>query len=277
MSVLFLRHMLVAVGVPALCLLALGRAESPPLTLTPMKAFSATLPSGEGKILFYKYCVECHGAELIRKRLEGRSGWILRYWEDLVFEMIEQWGAPIGRQEVEPIARYLLQNFGAQFKPTSLETLLPAGDSRNQIARKCTPCHDPGTTIGLRIGLPAPAWEKLLERMQDYGAPVVTEEIEQLGLYLQQNLASDRDMPTDPLRELDSFLPHAPGRNLVLATCLSCHGPTEFKKHLQEPAGEDPYYWNRVVRRMRQRWEAPLEEQDEETVVQYLNSHFTRN
>ena len=51
---------------------------------------------------------------------------------------------------------------------------------------------------------------------------------------------------------------------------------TYQEEWFEEPAGKDPYYWNRVVHRMRQRWEAPLEEQDEETVVQYLNSHFTR-
>ena len=74
--------------------------------------------------------------------------------------------------------------------------------------------------------------------MRDYGAPVVTEEIDQLSLYLQQNLASHRDTPTDPLRELDSFLPNAPGRNLVLATCLSCHGPTEFKNIFRNLPGK---------------------------------------
>jgi hypothetical protein len=266
-----------ALGTGALCLVLLGTAQAPPLTMTPLKALSATLPSGEGKILFYKYCVMCHGAELIGKRLEDRRGWIFRYWEDLVFEMIDQWGAPISREEVDPIARYLMQNFGLPGEQPSLEALLPAGDQRQMILQRCTPCHDPGITIQLRVDLPATAWKKLLQRMRTYGAPLSPDEVESLSLFLSQNLTSDGETAQkNPVRQLDALLPDRPGKDLTLVACLSCHGPSEFKKRLEQHSREEPYYWRRVVHRMREQWEAPLQEPEVDLLVDYLSSHFTR-
>lgn len=273
-----------AATVGTLCLLFLAEMKAASVPITPLRGFSATLPAGEGKILVLKYCVACHGPELTRKRLEERRGWIRRYWEDLVFEMMYGWGADIRREEVEPIARYLEENFGPETNRSEppgkegLETLLPPGEPRNVILAKCTVCHGPEVTrrrMESRIGLSASGWKKVLTRMMSYGASLAEDEMEQLSVYLGADFGSSYS-PAEklPIQEFYSFLPDGPGKNLIVADCLSCHGASELKQRIEDHPRGDPYYWEGVVRRMKKQWEAPMEEEEVDVTIEYLNAHF---
>ena len=273
-----------AAAAAALCLLFLAEMNAASFPITPLRDFSATLPAGEGKILVFKYCVACHGPELTRKRLEERRGWIRRYWEDLVFEMMYGWGATIRREEVEPIARYLEENFGPQPDgpeppgKEALEAVLPPGEQSNVILAKCTVCHGPEVTMRRmqsRIGLSASGWKKLLTRMKSYGAPLAEDEMEQLSVYLSADFGSSY-APGEalPIREFYSFLPEGPGKDLVVADCLSCHAASELQKRMEDRPRGDSYYWEGVVRRMKKQWEAPLEEEEVDLAIEYLNAHF---
>ena len=273
-----------AAAAAALCLLFLAEMNAASFPITPLRDFSATLPAGEGKILVFKYCVACHGPELTRKRLEERRGWIRRYWEDLVFEMMYGWGATIRREEVEPIARYLEENFGPQPNGSEppgkelLEAVLPPGEQSSVILAKCTVCHGPAVTrrrMQSRIGLSASGWKKLLTRMKNYGAPLAEDEMQQLSVYLSADFGSSSAPAQElPIQEFYSFLPEGPGKDLVVADCLSCHAASELQKRMEDRPRGDSYYWEGVVRRMKKQWEAPLEEEEVDLAIEYLNAHF---
>lgn len=269
------------VGVMSLLIPQAGRALPLPITL--LRAFSAMLPNGEGKILVFKYCVMCRGAKLTRKRLQERKGWKQEDWEDLVSEMMDGWGATMEREEVEPIAEYLVANFGPSVVKSSseekdkLEGLLAPGDPKKVILAKCTSCHDrevTGQRLESRAGLPAPVWKRLLIRMKAYGAPVTSDEIEQLSNYLASSLGSQTKI--SPVGELYSYLPEGSGKELVMAYCLSCHGVAELKRRIEDGSKEDQYYWERVVFRMKKQWESPLEDEEADAISNSLNSHFAK-
>ena len=61
-----------------------------------------------------------------------------------------------------------------------------------------------------------------------------------------------------------------------MANCLSCHGPSELQRQIDANAQAESFFWKRVVGRMRKRWEAPLQEDEMKTVIDYLNLHFTQ-
>lgn len=245
--------------------------------ISPLKQLSAVLPSSEGKILVFKYCVACHGPALIQKRLESGRGWPLNYWEDVISQMIQSWGATIEPAEVPAIARYLESTYGAALSTAraALEAL-PAGTEKDLLEGKCFGCHDRDVTarrMAARRDLPAPAWTTLLGRMNRYGARLSDAELSQLSAYLERAMAS-REGAADPkrLKALSSALPDRDGKNVVLAVCLSCHGPDELRQRIEAFSTDDPFSWERVVRRMQTRWEAPLDDGDVEVTVKYLNS-----
>ena len=255
-------------------LLPVGHVHASSNPITPVREFSAVLPSGEGKILVLKYCVACHGPRVARARLEAGK------W------MSEQWGAIMESGDTEPLAQYLEENFGedSQQPPPEeknrLEALLPPGGEKNLILGKCIGCHQErvlARRLESRRGLPAQVWKQVLSRMKSYGAPLTEDEIGPLSAYLESCLGSDtqRTEPS-PAGELYSFLPAGAGKDLIAAQCLACHGASELKNRIEKHPPEDPNYWEAVVRRMKDRWEATLEEEEVTAVVAYLNSRFAR-
>ena len=273
-------------SVPLLWLLLLvvllqGSPSVAQVSITPLGLYSSTLPNGVGKVLLYKYCITCHGVELVQKRLDERRGGELRAWEDLVYEMISSWGAPIEIYEVEPIAQYLLNNYGPQTVANSqsgLEALFSGASEGTLIMEKCVACHDERVTRQLlqsRSGFPSSVWKKILERMGAYGAPITKHETEQLSVYLAKSLdKTDSPNQKKSNQDLYAFLPEGEGKDLVVAICLSCHGALEFKERVEEHPVAEEQYWEPVINRMRNQWKAPLEVSEMEMIVAYLNSHF---
>ena len=258
-------------GAGTIGILLFGLAGGALAQTSALREFSAILPGGEGKILVFKYCVACHGVNAAWGRLE-KGMWMSGAWDTL-----------LEPAEIEPLARYLEENFGEDPRELStagqerLETLLPEGDGRSEILARCVACHEPGRTartLAARAGLPGAAWQRILERMEAYGAPLTAEETERLSLYLSQRLAFGEG--TGSVRERDSFLPEGPGKDLVLAHCLSCHGASELGRRLRNQSATSGFSWQEVVSRMREKWEALLDDEDEKEVVQYLQRYFPR-
>ena len=258
---------------------------TPASDLTPLKLYSATLPSGVGKVLVYKYCFACHGFELTRQRLEQLRGLPLEQWENLLSEMIDSWGATIERHEIGPVSRYLFENYGPNTVSDSppsgaaLEEFLPPGPEQKIILQKCVACHNAALTrhrLADRAGIPTSGWKKILGRMKGYGVPLTDGETEQLSAYFADSLSKEATPAMESNQELESFLPAGPGKDLILAQCLSCHVGLELKQRIQQQSSSDQYYWERVVSRMRNQWEAPIEENEVVVVAEYLKSHFTR-
>lgn len=258
-----------------------GLAVGGTLATTPLRSLSALLPSGEGKILVLKYCVTCHGPQVLRKRLEERRQWQTKDWEDLVFEMNESWAASIAREEIDPIVQYLSAAFGPEAsesaKLNQLKMSLQGVQLKQLVLDKCTACHAPGITavrLKSRVGLPAAGWKKVLIRMQGYGASLTDAEIRQLSESLASSFGSSSKETTEPIGQLYSSLPAGDGRDSIVAQCLSCHDVSDFRRQLSDHPTKDEYYWDRVVRRMKEQWDAPLLEGDIETITGYLKSHF---
>lgn len=264
-----LRSISSAVWAGVLSLLLLGLASASAAPITPLQEFSSLLPSGEGKILVFKYCVACHGPKVARTRLQAGK------WMD------DQWGAILEREDVAPLASYLDENFSSDSKgEDGLEALLPPGEPKKIISQKCISCHDQqvtGRRLESRAGLPSRVWKKILDRMKNYGTPFREEEIQELSVYLGSGLKpNDSTGPDGSVKEFYSFLPDGAGKDLVAANCLSCHGPSDLKKRIDQPSRTAPAYWDVTVRRMKDKWDAPLEEQEVEATIQYLNSHFNK-
>ena len=250
--------------------------------VTPLKLYSATLPGGVGKVLLYKYCVTCHGVDLVRKRLEQLRGMKLEEWENLVYAMIDSWGAPIERQETGPLSRYLFDNYGpdtVSSSNTTLEEYVPAGPQHIIILQKCLACHDATVTrrrLQARVGSPASVWRQIVARMRTYGVALTDEEVAQVSQYLGSVSKTASSQNEKMANEFYAFLPAGNGKDLITATCLSCHGAIELKQRMESHPAGDQHYWERVVGRMRNQWQAPLEENEAGVAVEYLNTHFSK-
>ena len=109
-----------------------------------------------------------------------------------------------------------------------------------------------------------------------WGATIEPQEIPILVRYLTDTFASvpsnAQEMANSgALKTFASSLPDGDGKNVILAVCLSCHGPEELGRRIQT-APRDDFYWQRVVTRMQSRWEAPLDAGEVERAVTYLNT-----
>ena len=265
----FLRR--ASVGV-LICVLVARSANTSAVSITPLKQLSASLPSGAGKVLVFKYCVKCHGPGTTETNLKAE-----RWMEDF-------WDAVIDAQDMPTLGTYLEANFRPEGVPSEarnkLESFLPPGELKNVVLRKCIACHDAATTrrrLESRAGSRASTWKSILMRMKEYGAPLVDAEIDEVSAYLGSGLASKNVLvEKNALQELYSFLPDGLGGELMMAHCLSCHGASEFKNRIVENSNNDKTYWERVVRRMKDEWEAPLEEDEVSTVITYLTSNFAK-
>jgi mono/diheme cytochrome c family protein len=161
-----------------------------------------------------------------------------------------------------------------------LSAVLPAGEGKILVLKHCVACHGP-VEVQKRLevgrGWPATYWEDLvLQMIHGWGATIESGEVPIIVGYLSDTFGgvpSKAQASIDPsaLKTFASALPEGEGRNVVLAVCLSCHGPDELKRRI-ETAPRDDFYWQRVVTRMQSRWEAPLDASDVVLAVNYLNA-----
>jgi len=94
----------------ALFLLALAGSLAVALTADDVAEEARALPSGAGKELVVKVCLECHGTGHFRgQRLTPDD------WSDKVYDMIDR-GAKANDDQVAAVVAYLAKNFGKDSK-----------------------------------------------------------------------------------------------------------------------------------------------------------------
>ncbi|MEW5881569.1 MAG: cytochrome c [Pseudomonadota bacterium] len=91
-----------------LVLLLAGCAAPTPTTVQLAQETPIALPDGPGKDKVGQ-CVACHSLDYIamNSRFLDKAGWTAS-----VNKMINVFGAPIPKEDVEPIAAYLAQHYG---------------------------------------------------------------------------------------------------------------------------------------------------------------------
>jgi hypothetical protein len=78
--------------------------------LIPSLATAQGFPDGEGRDAFLAACSACHALTRItdpHRKLTAEE------WEFHLYDMISR-GAPVYEKDIEPIRRYLIENFSAQ-------------------------------------------------------------------------------------------------------------------------------------------------------------------
>jgi len=78
--------------------------------LFPVFAFSQVLPEGEGRDAMLTACTSCHGLDRItnpHRKLNAEE------WEFHLYDMIAR-GAPVYEKDIEPLRRYLIDNYAVR-------------------------------------------------------------------------------------------------------------------------------------------------------------------
>jgi len=73
-------------------------------------ATAQAFPDGEGRDAFLVACSACHALSHIT---DPHRALTVQEWEFHLYEMISR-GAPVYEKDIEPIRRYLIDNFSAQ-------------------------------------------------------------------------------------------------------------------------------------------------------------------
>jgi mono/diheme cytochrome c family protein len=104
---------ILAAAIAAPILAAPGRARSatprsvPPAALPILGTRLSEFPSGEGKVLADKACLQCHGADLPRQQRLTEKQWTAEV------EKMMRWGAELSADDKNALIGYLSAHFGS--------------------------------------------------------------------------------------------------------------------------------------------------------------------
>jgi hypothetical protein len=101
----------VAASLACLAFVAVTFAATTKIELPPERA---TLKDGPGAELANGRCLICHSAEYVTTQPPGKP---LAFWKAEVEKMRKVYGAPIGEDQVGPIAEYLTRAYGSEGQP----------------------------------------------------------------------------------------------------------------------------------------------------------------
>lgn len=153
---------------------------------------------------------------------------------------------------------------------------LPPGEGRPLVLETCVQCHDLRPIVSQRK--PGPAWRRTVNEMVWRGAPLFPGEAEAVAGYLAAAFGPQaRSAPNAAPNGAPSAaaapaaeLPEGPGRELVMAACLSCH---DLAPTLQARKSEAE--WRHSLGLMA-RLGAKLNGREQETVARYLARALAR-
>ncbi len=139
------------------------------------------LPPGPLQEKARKACLGCHTADIIVQQQLNR-----RVWTREVDKMI-RWGAPVAAEDREALIDYLAQHFGPREEeaPTAA---LPSGAGQEKVRAACLGCHD--AAIIAQQQLDRRSWERRLDKMIRWGAPVRARNREVILNYLVKNYSA---------------------------------------------------------------------------------------
>lgn len=254
------------------------------------------LPDGEGKDLVLGACVQCHAlTEVTMQRKTPEK------WQTTIRDMVSR-GAQVKPDEIEIISSYLAQHFkpgadiapasakesGASATPNQTASTLPDGEGKNMILAKCTECHYLTAITYKRKSIEG--WIATVRNMVKLGASVTPQEQELIVEYLSKNLgpadlkaakadkgnvglpAKSKEPDTVPSAKPGSAqtvsLPDGAGKNLILASCVECHGLQEILGLRKNARG-----WKQTVDDMVSRG-AQVTTIEAQAIVEYLAANF---
>ena len=151
------------------------------------------LEIAKGREAMGRTCTGCHRNILGVVGFQRKSR---EQWRDTVYSMIGR-GAQILPDEIEPIASYLVANFGPNSAPPASRTetsgstpavqgglaqQLPDSEGRSILLSKCQQCHD--LEMATEVTGAQDDWNTTVSRMVSYGAIVTPAEQEILIAYL---------------------------------------------------------------------------------------------
>ncbi len=140
---------------------------------------------------------------------------------------------------------------------------LPPGDGHDVVAQACTLCHSLNTVLQLRQS--DEGWRSIVDYMVLHGAQLTPEEADKAVTYLATNFGPGVNLP-QPTTQVS--LPDGPGKDLVAANCVVCHGLDRIAAAKRTPSD-----WNSVLSRM-QFLGAPVSGDDKKTIAAYLDTNF---
>ncbi len=139
------------------------------------------LPPGPMQEKASKACLGCHTAQIIVQQQLNR-----RVWTREVDKMI-RWGAPVAVEDREALIAYLAQHFGPR-EQEAPAAAFPPGPGEEKVRDACLGCHD--AAIIMQQQLDRRSWERALDKMIRWGAPVRAEDREVILNYLAKNFAA---------------------------------------------------------------------------------------
>lgn len=133
------------------------------------------MPSGARQQKAQKACLACHDAKIIWQQQLDK-----RVWTKEVDKMI-RWGAPVAPEDREALIDYFAQNFGPR-DPEIAAAMLPAAPGKEKVVETCFECHDARNIVQKQLD--ERGWERIMERMEDFGAYVYDDDREDIIRYL---------------------------------------------------------------------------------------------
>lgn len=260
---------------------------------------SGSLPEGEGRQLVLSTCTQCHSLGPLVLQRKTAAG-----WRATTKDMISR-GAQIHLDEIAPITAYLTRNYGPdtppepvngkQIKPEAeaphneqiANTDLPEGEGKMLIVSACTECHSLNKITEQRKD--RAGWQANVNEMIKLGAKLRSDQASVIVAYLSTHFAGQSSSAAGVARKSNgqlespaatrvpgpspssnSALPDGDGKNLILQTCIQCHG-ISYLLTTQKDAGQ----WRRTVDDMIARG-AQLNRTEARTVVNYLVTYLRK-
>jgi mono/diheme cytochrome c family protein len=136
---------------------------------------SSTLPSGALQQKAQKGCLGCHDAKIILQQQLDK-----KMWTKEMDKMI-RWGAPVAPEDRGPLIDYFADHFAPR-DPEVIAAMLPHGPGKEKVLETCFECHDAKDIVQKQLD--ERGWERVLEKMEDFGAYIYDDDREDIIRYL---------------------------------------------------------------------------------------------
>lgn len=173
---------------------------------------------------------------------------------------------------------WLTSAAGRMHAQTPTPRNLPEGEGKQLVAIACTQCHGLTPIVQMRDGIGG--WKNFVEEMVLRGAQLSPQEADTVVRYLVEHfgpaagafktgmLPHDSAISRNAVETQNVALPEGPGKELVQARCVMCHGIG--RAVTVRRSRED---WERITKNMVERGPRATPQQIQ-TMVEYLSSQF---
>jgi mono/diheme cytochrome c family protein len=139
-------------------------------------------PEGPGREIVAVACTQCHAPNAVTQLRMNEAG-----WRNQIYDMILR-GAQIGPNDIDAATKYLATAFGPGVpfpNQPVVEVKLPDGAGKELVEGGCALCH--GVDRVVATNRPKDQWEKIVNRMVFFGAPISGDQVTSIVGYLDKN------------------------------------------------------------------------------------------